>query len=89
MMGIATLCPSYGYSLSWKSPKHSTTETLSVVLCECLMRVKLLSITAHDRRDEERYTFGQTARLIAALKKREVSEALIEEATRETSETAH
>ena len=41
------------------------------------------------RRDEERYTFGQTARLIAALKKRGVSEALIEEATRETSETAH
>lgn len=41
------------------------------------------------RRDEERYTFGQTARLIAALKKRGVSEALIEEATRETSDTAH
>ena len=30
------------------------------------------------RRDEERYTFGQNARLIAALKKRGVSEALIE-----------
>jgi hypothetical protein len=41
------------------------------------------------RRDEERYTFGQTARLIAALKKRGVSEALIEEATRETNEMAH
>jgi hypothetical protein len=41
------------------------------------------------RRDEERYTFGQTARLIAALKKRGVSEALIEEATRETREMAH
>jgi hypothetical protein len=41
------------------------------------------------RRDEEHYTFGQTARLIAALKKRGVSEALIEEATRETNEMAH
>ena len=41
------------------------------------------------RRDEERYTFGQTARLIAALKKLGVSEALIEEATRETSDAAH
>ncbi|MTW22756.1 hypothetical protein [Allochromatium palmeri] len=41
------------------------------------------------RHDEERYTFGQTARLIAALKKRGVSEALIEEATRETNEMAN
>jgi hypothetical protein len=41
------------------------------------------------RRDEAHYCFGQTARLIAALKKRGVSEALIEEAARETSESAH
>lgn len=41
------------------------------------------------RRDEERYAFGQTARLIAALKKRGVSDALIEEAALETREMAH
>lgn len=41
------------------------------------------------RRDEEHYTFGQTARLIAALKKRGIPAALIEEAARETAEPAH
>ena len=40
------------------------------------------------RRDEQRYTFGQTARLVAALKKRGVSAALIEEARRETGVAA-
>lgn len=41
------------------------------------------------RRDEERYAFGPTGRLIAALKKRGVSEALIEEAAREMGEMTH
>lgn len=36
------------------------------------------------RHDEERYTSGQTARLIAALKRRGVSDTVLEEATRET-----
>lgn len=35
------------------------------------------------RRDEAQYEFGQTARLIEALKKHGVSEAVIDEATRE------
>ena len=35
------------------------------------------------RRDEARYAFGPTARLIAALKKRGVPYALLEEAARE------
>lgn len=35
------------------------------------------------RRDEALYAFGATARLIEALKKRGVPEALIEEASRE------
>lgn len=35
------------------------------------------------RRDEAQFTFGQTARLIEALKKRGVSETVIDEATRE------
>jgi len=37
------------------------------------------------RRDEARYTFGATARLIAALKKRGVPDGLLEEAARETT----
>ena len=41
------------------------------------------------RRDEERHTFGQAARLIAALKRRGVPEAVLEEAARETGEMAH
>ena len=36
------------------------------------------------RRDEAQYAFGSTARLIAALKKRGVPEALLDEAARET-----
>lgn len=35
------------------------------------------------RRDEAQYTFGPTARLIEALKKHGVSEAIIQEATRD------
>jgi hypothetical protein len=35
------------------------------------------------RRDEAHYIFGQTARLIEALKKRGVSEEVLEEASRE------
>lgn len=35
------------------------------------------------RRDEAQYAFGQTARLIEALKKRGVSETVIDEAKRE------
>jgi hypothetical protein len=41
------------------------------------------------RRDEERYTIGQTARLIAALKRRGVSDAVLEEAAREIGEMTH
>lgn len=41
------------------------------------------------RRDEERYAFGQSARLIAALKRRGVPEAVLEAAARETDEKAH
>ncbi len=35
------------------------------------------------RRDEAQYVFGQTARLIEALRKRGVSDKVIDEATRE------
>jgi hypothetical protein len=41
------------------------------------------------RRDEAQCTFGQAGRLIEALRKRGVSEALLEEAARETAGTAH
>ncbi|MGY6216562.1 hypothetical protein ACW73L_15505 [Methylolobus aquaticus] len=37
------------------------------------------------RRDEERYTLGQTARLIEALRKRGVPEAVLEEAARDVT----
>jgi hypothetical protein len=37
------------------------------------------------RRDEERYTSAQTARLIEALKKRGVPEAVLEEAARDVT----
>jgi hypothetical protein len=40
------------------------------------------------RRDEARYTFGPTARLIAALKQRGVADALLDEAVRETTDAA-
>ncbi|WP_292913740.1 hypothetical protein [Nitrosomonas sp.] len=40
------------------------------------------------RKDEERYSGMSTARLIEALKKHGVSEAIIEEATRDLTESA-
>lgn len=41
------------------------------------------------RRDEAQYAFGQTARLIAALKKRGISAELLDEAARETTDVTH
>ncbi|MBL8499735.1 MAG: hypothetical protein LZF63_07005 [Nitrosomonas sp.] len=40
------------------------------------------------RKDEERYSGMSTTRLIEALKKHDVSEAIIEEATRDLTESA-
>lgn len=41
------------------------------------------------RHDEAQYTFGHAARLMAALKKRGIPDAVLEEAVREATEDAH